>query len=126
MGAVKQVFCIRSKRLGDCPRHGQEPGCEKPSIRCRPVTLPEAAAQLAVASAGPALVVTTCVLLVGFAILSFSAFQMTSALGLFTALVCAFGLAADLLVLPPLLVIFGRADAPEALPTPNPVAVTDR
>ncbi|MCA9555637.1 MAG: MMPL family transporter, partial [Myxococcales bacterium] len=32
---------------------------------------PEAAAQLAVASAGPALVVTTCVLLVGFAILSF-------------------------------------------------------
>lgn len=65
----------------------------------------EASARLAVANAGPAIVVTTLVLFSGFSILSFSAFQMTSALGLFTAMVCLFGLAADLFVLPPLLVL---------------------
>lgn len=73
----------------------------------------------AIIGVGPALVITTCVLFTGFGVLAFSAFQMTSALGMFTAIVCMTGLLADLLVLPPLLLAIEavrlRWDAPRAL-----------
>ncbi len=57
---------------------------------------------------GPALVVTTVVLLLGFGVLTLSGFQMNSYLGLLTVMVVSFALAADLLILPPLLMFVER------------------
>lgn len=75
----------------------------------------EAAVRKTLTSVGPALIVTTVVLVAGFGVLTLSAFQMTSNLGLFTAMVCVSGLAADLLVLPPLLLLGRR----RSIPTPT-------
>ena len=52
---------------------------------------------------GRALVVTSLVLVAGFLILSLSGFKLNSAMGLLTAVVIAFALLADFLLLPPLL-----------------------
>ena len=54
-------------------------------------------------SVGKALWVTSVVLIVGFLILSFSAFKLNAGMGLLTAIVIAFALMADFLFLPPLL-----------------------
>ncbi len=54
-------------------------------------------------SVGRALVVTSIVLVVGFLVLSQSAFKLNSDMGLLTAIVIAFALAADFLLLPALL-----------------------
>jgi predicted RND superfamily exporter protein len=52
---------------------------------------------------GMALFTTSVVLVVGFLVLSFSSFQLNSGMGLLTAIVIAFALAADFLLLPPIL-----------------------
>jgi len=57
---------------------------------------------------GPALVATTAVLAFGFGVLTQSGFEMNSVLGLLVVMVVVFALLADLLVLPALLVLFGR------------------
>lgn len=52
---------------------------------------------------GKALWVTSVVLIIGFLVLSFSAFKLNAGMGLLTAIVIAFALMADFLFLPPLL-----------------------
>lgn len=52
---------------------------------------------------GRALIVTSVVLIVGFMVLSLSTFKLNSAMGLLTAIVIAFALMADFLLLPTLL-----------------------
>ena len=52
---------------------------------------------------GRALVVTSLVLVAGFLVLSLSSFELNSGMGLLTAIVITFALAADFLFLPPLL-----------------------
>ena len=54
-------------------------------------------------NSGPALWITTLVLVAGFALLAFSAFLPTAHLGLLTAVIIAAALLFDLLLLPPLL-----------------------
>ena len=60
----------------------------------------------AFSTVGRALVITSFVLIAGFLVLSLSSFELNSGMGLLTAIVIAFALAADFLLLPPLLMKF--------------------
>jgi len=64
---------------------------------------PPDAVRYAFTTVGMALVVTSIVLVAGFLVLSLSAFELNSGMGLLTAITIAFALAADFLFLPPLL-----------------------
>lgn len=61
------------------------------------------AIRYAFTTVGMALWITSLVLIVGFLVLSLSAFELNSSMGLMTALTLALALAADFLFLPPLL-----------------------
>lgn len=61
------------------------------------------AVRYAFSSVGVALVVTTLVLMAGFMVLSFSAFELNASMGLMTAITVGIALAIDFLFLPPLL-----------------------
>nr|VFJ59042.1 MAG: hypothetical protein BECKDK2373C_GA0170839_106911 [Candidatus Kentron sp. DK] len=65
---------------------------------------PEEAAHYAFSRAGMPLIITTLVLVVGFLVLTLSSFYPNSGMGLMTALILAFALIADFLLLPPLLI----------------------
>ena len=65
---------------------------------------PEDAVRYAFATVGRALLITSIVLVAGFLILSTSAFQLNSGMGLLTAIVITLALFADFLFLPPLLI----------------------
>jgi len=62
------------------------------------------AVRYAFSTVGMALWVTSLVLIAGFLVLSQSAFQVNSGMGLLTAIVIVFALIADFLFLPPLLI----------------------
>ena len=64
---------------------------------------PPAAVRYAFSTVGMALAVTSLILVVGFLVLSFSAFKINSDMGMMSALTIALALAADYLLLPPLL-----------------------
>lgn len=66
------------------------------------------AVRYAFRTVGPALVITTFILIAGFSVLLFSNFQMNSTMGAFTALVIGSALAADFLLLPPLLMYIDK------------------
>ncbi|MFQ5508542.1 MAG: RND family transporter [Leptospirillia bacterium] len=66
-----------------------------------------AAVRYAFKSVGTALLVTSVILIAGFAILALSGFQFNSQMGILTALALAFALLADFLFLPPLLIRVG-------------------
>lgn len=71
-------------------------------------------------SVGSALIVTTAVLVTGFAVLSLSSFKMNSDMGLLAAITIGVALAVDFLLLPPLLIkLEGKKN--EALITDNSV-----
>lgn len=59
-------------------------------------------------SVGRALVITSLVLVVGFLILALSSFKLNSGMGMLTAIVIVFALAADFLLLPTLLMKFDK------------------
>ena len=63
----------------------------------------EDAVRYAFKSVGRALIVTSCVLVVGFLILALSSFKLNAGMGLLTAIVIVLALVADFLLLPPLL-----------------------
>ncbi len=69
---------------------------------------PEEAVRHAFINVGQALVITTLILIAGFSILATSAFDMNASMGRLTAITLAIALAADLLLLPPLLMKFDR------------------
>lgn len=81
---------------------------------------PQDAVRYMYSSAAPALIVTSIVLIAGFAVLAFSSFRINSDMGLLTAIILALGLVADLLLLPPLLLALDRGKA--AAPASYPVA----
>jgi len=64
---------------------------------------PEEAVRYAFSSVGTALVVTSLILIAGFAVLSQSSFGFNAGMGQMTAITVAFALLADFLFLPPLL-----------------------
>ena len=67
---------------------------------------PEAAVRYALSSVGTAMIVTTLVLVGGFFVLALSPFDMNAGMGQLTAITILFALAADLLVLPAILLRF--------------------
>ena len=80
---------------------------------------PEGAVRYAFLSVGRALTVTTVILVIGFAILSTSAFDMNASMGRMTAMTLAIALAVDVFLLPPLLMALDRGHhAPMAQPAP--------
>ncbi len=79
---------------------------------------PEDAVRYAFQTAGRALFTTTAVLVAGFLIIVLSPFIPTAQVGLLTALIIGFALAADFLLLPPLLLAVDRGDrSPETADT---------
>ena len=60
----------------------------------------------AFSTVGRALMITSVVLIAGFLVLALSSFELNSGMGLLTAIVIAFALLADFLLLPPLLMKF--------------------
>lgn len=81
---------------------------------------PEDAVRYAFSTVGTALWVTSLVLVVGFGILAFSAFELNAGMGLLTAITIALALAADFLFLPPLLMKFGGSHAAHAAAVARP------
>jgi predicted RND superfamily exporter protein len=69
---------------------------------------PEDAVRYAFKTVGKALIVTSFILVVGFTILSFSAFAMNGNMAKLTAITLAIALIADFLFLPPLLIKFEK------------------
>ena len=72
---------------------------------------PEMAVRTAFGTAGRALFTTTIVLVAGFMILPLSPFVPTAQVGLLTALIVAFAMVADFLLLPPILMAVDRCSA---------------
>ena len=68
----------------------------------------EDAVRYAFRNVGMALFTTSVVLVLGFLVLAFSSFQLNSGMGLLTAIVIAFALLADFLLLPPILMQFDK------------------
>ena len=81
---------------------------------------PAGAVRYAFSTVGKALTVTSVVLVIGFGILSTSAFGMNADMGSMTALTIALALAVDFLFLPPLLMAVdrGRTTGPPISPEP--------
>ncbi|RLU03329.1 MAG: hypothetical protein D9N11_04635, partial [Ketobacter sp.] len=69
----------------------------------------EAAVRFAFARVGPAIVITSVILIAGFAMLGFSAMNITANTSILTTVTIAIALAVDLLFIPALLLQFDRA-----------------
>lgn len=82
----------------------------------------EGAVRYAFSSVGNALWTTSTVLVAGFLVLSLSSFEMNSGMGKLTAITIVFALVTDFLLLPSLLVVFGkRAEAPASRTQESPL-----
>ena len=71
----------------------------------------------ALRTVGPAILGTTLIVAVGFAMLGLSTFRVTSYMGLLTSLTVACALVVDFLLLPAILLAFDRR--PAKYPVPN-------
>jgi len=80
---------------------------------------PEGAVHYAFATVGPALVVTSFVLVAGFLVLSLSHFGLNAGMGLLTAIVLLVALCADLVFLPPLLMRLDKSKRFSSSPQPS-------
>lgn len=80
--------------------------------RRREGATPEDAIRETFGSVGIALIVTTTVLVVGFAVMTFSGFQMNQQFGMLAVAMITIALPGDLLVLPALLLAFDRTRTP--------------
>ena len=70
----------------------------------------EEAIRYAFSSVGTALLVTTLILIAGFAVLSFSAFKVNAGMGQLTAITIAFALLIDFMLLPPIIILFSKKE----------------
>jgi predicted RND superfamily exporter protein len=77
----------------------------------------EEAVRYAFTNVGPALVITTAVLAVGFSVLMLSTFKLNFELGLITAMTITIALVVDFLLLPAMLLTFDTADYSSAIDT---------
>ncbi len=85
---------------------------------------PEQAVRYVFSTVGTAAWAMTVILACGFLVLAFSAFELNSSMGIMTALTIVLALAADFLLLPPLLMTFDRRTYAET--TTAAVAAPDR
>ena len=70
----------------------------------------EEAIRYAFSSVGTALLVTTLILIAGFAVLSLSAFKVNAGMGQLTAITIAFALLIDFMLLPPIIILFSKKE----------------
>ena len=77
--------------------------------------LPEDAIRYAFDNVGDALIITTFVLCIGFAVLAISDFVLNSTIGTLTAMTIFIALIFDFLILPPLLIIFDKDPVPQTI-----------
>lgn len=84
------------------------------------------AVRYAFSRVGKALWVTSAVLIAGFLVLAMSSFQLNSQMGLLTAIVIALALAADFLLLPPLLMKLEEKSHAHSLPAGATVSESAR
>lgn len=82
---------------------------------------PEDAVRYAFKTVGRALVVTTLVLILGFAVLAQSDFGMNSGMAKITAIIIAVALIIDFLLLPAMLIAFGKKDNTEQIKEATPL-----
>ena len=80
----------------------------------------EEAVRYAFRNVGMAMFTTSVVLVVGFMVLSLSSFELNAGMGLLTAIVIAFALLADFLLLPPLLMLFDKKHIGQQTSTKEP------
>jgi len=82
------------------------------------------ATKYAFINVGPALFVTTVVLVIGFLVLTLSTFKMNADMGLVTAITIAVALIIDFLLLPPVLIALdkNKASVDETVPANAPLA----
>jgi len=71
---------------------------------------PEDAIRYAFTNVGPALMITTTVLAIGFSVLMLSTFKLNFELGLITSMTISIALIVDFLLLPVMLLTFDTAD----------------
>ena len=83
---------------------------------------PEGAIRYAFSTVGRALTATSVILVIGFGILSTSAFGMNADMGKMTAITIPLALAVDFLFLPPLLMAIDRVGSKQGAPVPAPAA----
>ncbi len=83
------------------------------------------AVRYAFRTVGPAILGTTLIVAVGFAMLGLSTFRVTSYMGLLTSLTVASALVIDFLLLPAILLAFDRRPARYPVLSPRLVAVPD-
>jgi len=81
----------------------------------------EDAVRYAFTTVGKALVVTSIILVVGFYLLSTTSFELNAGMGLLTAIVIAFALFADFLLLPPILMKIEGSTNEKSIDTSNTV-----
>jgi predicted RND superfamily exporter protein len=74
---------------------------------------PENAVRYALNSVGKALWVTSVILVLGFSVLTLSLFSFNANMGLLAAVTIVFALGADLLLLPPILILADKNRAPK-------------
>ncbi|MCH7819897.1 MAG: MMPL family transporter [Candidatus Marinimicrobia bacterium] len=70
----------------------------------------EEAIRYAFSSVGTALLVTTLILIAGFAVLSLSSFKVNAGMGQLTAITIAFALLIDFVMLPPVIMLFSKKE----------------
>jgi uncharacterized protein len=79
---------------------------------------PEAAMRKTLSHIGPAMIGTSVILVMGFLVLTFSSFQMTSYLGWLSAIIVSIAPLADLVLAPALVVVFADLSWPRNLGRP--------
>jgi predicted RND superfamily exporter protein len=88
------------------------------ATRAKGITDPAEAMRQTLATVGPAMTSTSVILVVGFGVLTFSSFQMTSYLGWLSLVIVGVAPITDLIVAPALVVALSR-DVPVSEPTPS-------
>ena len=103
----KYLRALREKRAGDLPHsvNSTESGSSAVAVADEPAT--HAAVRYAIRNVGPALILTSLILIAGFSMLALSAFRMNWTLGVLSAITIAIALLWDLLVLPAILMLAG-------------------
>ena len=74
---------------------------------------PENAVRYALNSVGKALWITSVILVLGFGVLTLSSFSFNANMGLLAAITILFALGADLVLLPPILILADKNQTPE-------------
>ncbi|MCR9145061.1 MAG: MMPL family transporter [bacterium] len=92
---------------GDAKGPASQASEKSPAIQAGSAASPENAVRYALRTVGPALILTSAILVIGFSMLALSTFRMNWTLGVLSAMTITIALLWDLLVLPAILILAG-------------------